>query len=192
MPYNIPEDDVVGGPNHVLRHTQLAQAINDIDTRFAGVQTQLDGKISNYNNEATLQSGTDFFAKYYITDEGASADWPNRLEFWFTPANPTTGGPAHRTAFFNEYGEIRCTPGRPNTVPFRIFTKEYSSFPARNMTVPIIEVTDDRNNRNTLFAVYGDGKVEAPNIGNKIVTVPTGTSGWSSQPDGTLWVEYTP
>ena len=26
----------------------------------------------------------------------------------------------------------------------------------------------------------------------KTVTVPTGTTGFASQPDGTLWVEYTP
>lgn len=28
--------------------------------------------------------------------------------------------------------------------------------------------------------------------GAKVVTVPEGTTGWDTQPDGTLWVEYTP
>ena len=29
-------------------------------------------------------------------------------------------------------------------------------------------------------------------IGNKVVTVPTGATGFTTQPNGTLWVEYTP
>lgn len=27
---------------------------------------------------------------------------------------------------------------------------------------------------------------------DKVRTVPAGTPGWSSEPDGTLWVEYNP
>jgi hypothetical protein len=27
---------------------------------------------------------------------------------------------------------------------------------------------------------------------SNVVVVPTGTTGWASQPDGTLWIEYTP
>jgi hypothetical protein len=29
-------------------------------------------------------------------------------------------------------------------------------------------------------------------VQNKVVTVPTGTTGFASEPNGTLWVEYTP
>jgi len=29
-------------------------------------------------------------------------------------------------------------------------------------------------------------------VQNKVVTVPTGTTGFATQPNGTLWVEYTP
>lgn len=28
--------------------------------------------------------------------------------------------------------------------------------------------------------------------GARVVTVPTGSTGWDQQPDGTLWVEYNP
>jgi hypothetical protein len=32
----------------------------------------------------------------------------------------------------------------------------------------------------------------ASRVGSRVVCVPTGTTGWSVLPDGTLWVEYTP
>lgn len=34
--------------------------------------------------------------------------------------------------------------------------------------------------------------VEGPQGPGNVVVVPTGTTGWDTQPDGTLWVEYTP
>jgi hypothetical protein len=41
--------------------------------------------------------------------------------------------------------------------------------------------------------VAGDPfEVLAAKVEDKVVTVPTGTTGWETQPDGTLWVEYTP
>lgn len=179
--YNIPEGRNVGDGQHTQHHNLIASAINAIGTL-------IDTKISQFGNIATLPSGTGFFGRYTIPDEGDSADWPNRWEFLFGPGT----WPLHRTFFLNEYGEFRLTPARPNTIPFRIFTKEYAAFSARSLTVPIIEIADNRDDRNTLFSVDGTGKVTAPNVQNKVVCVPVGSSGYSSQPDGTLWIEYTP
>lgn len=182
MAYDIPDDKTVGDTQHVQHHNMMADAINDLDAR-------VDQKISQFNNVATLASMTDFFGRYTIPDDGASGEWPNRWEFIFAP---NAGWPAHRTFFLNEYGEVRITPARHNTVPLRIFTKEQRAFSGRDLSVPIIMVSDNRDDRNTLFAVDGNGVVTAPNVQNKVVTVPEGSAGWSTQPDGTLWIEYTP
>src|SRR5690606_475524 len=123
-----------------------------------------------------------------ITNDGTGAGtWPERLVFRY---RDTTGGTYFRTGYFNEYGELRVAPAKHNTVALRLFQKELSSQPARNMTVPLMDVMDNRDDRNVLFALMPDGTVQARNVQSKTVCVPEGTTGWESQPDGTLWVEY--
>jgi hypothetical protein len=126
-----------------------------------------------------------------VTDDGsADTAWPNRLMFRFKRLGAQY--PETLTAFFNEYGELRCIPAQGSTVPFRIFTRETSAHTAHNAGVPVLEVMDDRSSRTRKLAIHNDGTIESPSIGAKVVTVPAGTTGFASQPDGTLWIEYTP
>lgn len=94
-----------------------------------------------------------------ITDDTTSSDtWLNRLAFRFKTAIEAV---PRLTSFFNEYGEFRVAPARENTTAFRVFVKEFPNNPAeaRSATVPVMELMDDRTNRNSLWGIVGDGTV---------------------------------
>src|SRR5690606_34597521 len=104
---------------------------------------------------------------------------PDRLVFAYKP----NGGSAHSTTWFNEYGEYRGTPGKSNTVGWRLFTKASGSAPAH--TGDVWQIQDDRDNRNVLVGIDGSGNlviagsVTAENIGAKTIvsdTAPADTS----------------
>ena len=98
----------------------------------------------------------DMIERIDIEHDGTStASWPNRLEVRFK----AVAGVARNVFTLNEYGEPRIFPALPNTVASRWFAREYTTDPARDMTVPLIEVYNDRTNRQTQFAVYGDGDI---------------------------------
>lgn len=157
-----------------------ATTIGGID----GLQGELEGKRGRINAVIDVNGADAYMENFRITNDGsATSTWPERLTFFY---RDTMGGTYYRTGYFNEYGEIRVAPGKPNTVAFRAFTREYTTQPARNMSVPIIELMDDRTNRNQLFAVMPNGQVIAPNIGNKVTTSNTAPS---SPSVGDVWVD---
>ncbi len=163
---------------------------------------------SNYlpvkNGTSTLSDPTnDKLARIEIMDDGSNtANWPDRMEFFFDPAGVT---PARRTSYFNEYGELRISPAKGSTVPLRLFQRETISDPAHNAGVALFEIMDNRSDRNIIYQIHNDGSINttgggtfaggvtATNIKNKVVCWPTGSEpNFASQPDGTLWIEYTP
>ena len=171
----------------------LATAIGeDVQTILAS----LAGKRNNKNAVVTLTNmATDMVERVDIeSDNTATAGWGNRLEYRFKPF----GGTARNVLTLNEYGEPRITPAKPNTVAFRLFAREYQSDPARDMSVPLVEIYNDRDNRVTQWAVYGDGdmyvgkdlevvgNVVADNIGVPILGVYDAGSEPTGVPTGTI------
>lgn len=118
------------------------------------------------NRQATITiagGDNDYVEIVTIDDDGTTTDtWVNRLEYYF---NPNGASPRH-TTFLNEYGELRVAPAKENTVAARFFVKEFPDNPlaARSATVPVIEMMDDRTNRNSLWGVVGDGTTVVNNI----------------------------
>jgi hypothetical protein len=196
--------------------SQLASTISDF---AAAVALLVTTKLGLKNNaDVDLTASTDAAVNYKILDDGTSSSgWPNRLSFGFTPS----GGVFHLTGWFNEYGELRLTPGKNNTIPFRIFAAETAAvYATRSMTEAMIQLVDNRVDRVEKFNVYANGNlltvgsltgaslsvsgavtaasvtasgaVAGSNIAQKTRCVPTGTTGFATEPDGTLWVEYTP
>lgn len=106
-----------------------------------------------------------------ITDDGTSTgNWLNR---WMVKWKESSAvGALVRTVFgLNEYGEIRIASAKHNTTGLRVLVKEFPTNPvqARDMTVPVMEIMDDRTNRNSLRSWFGDGS-QARN-GNKLADV---------------------
>jgi len=98
-----------------------------------------------------------------VDDSSSASNWPDRILLLYDGEYVT---------WFNEYGEYRAAPAKRNTVGWRMFVAlTPTGYSNRNMSVPVLQVVDDRTNRTPLFEVYGDGRVmaagevSAPNIG---------------------------
>lgn len=89
-------------------------------------------------------------------DETDTATWLNRLVYRFKEGVEAV---ARRTTYLNEYGELRVAPAKHNTVGARFFVKELPDNPdtARSTTVPVVELMDNRTDRNSLRGWLGDG-----------------------------------
>lgn len=147
--------------------------------------------------ETVTITGGDTTANGYVQnvivqDDGtATSSWLERLAYKFREV----GGALTRNVFYlNEYGEARFAPARHNTVALRVFVKEFANNPtnARSTTVPVMELMDNRSDRNTLWGLLGDGTivVGANKMAHTIVlsasaTVPAGL------PAGTVIVRTT-
>ncbi len=165
-------------------------AIEEVEAALTQVGIDVGTLQGGKNQVVSLDGDTDIFADVTIVDDGTTASgWPERLVFWYDDDSATP----RRVFYLNEYGEVRIAPANASTIPFRVFTRETTSDPAHNNGVPVIQVMDDRNNTNQLFAVHNDGTVEAPNVVNGTVTWATGSEpSLAGVPDGTLWVEHAP
>lgn len=142
------------------------------------ILTKRDGSTINAGNvrglAATLKGAvisliaqTEVGPVYTVVDDNTpTAAWPNREEWWFQPS----GQPAKLVAWHNEYGEMRGSPAKNNTVPLRVFSKISPTDGAHSG--PLIEVQDDRTTRTTKFSVDADGNVVA--TGTITRTVPSG------------------
>ena len=193
--------------------TYTAKSVAGTDTANGGVpavvSNSLDSKRDKKNQaEVILDPTTDTIEKFTIVSDGSDHNsWPNRREIRMTPAD---GGTPRLVQYDNEYGERRLI-ARRYSVLWRAFVREYTTDPAHEMVTPIWEIQSDRNDRTPLHRMFGDGTfmhssdgtvggslsvtgtVTAPNIGEKVVTWPTGSEpSLSGVADGTLWIEYTP
>lgn len=124
-----------------------------------------------------------YIAQVTIVDDGSTTtNWVDRLVFKF---KDFASGLTRNTFYLNEYGEIRISPAKYNTVGFRAFVKDQPTNPteARSTTIPVLEMMDDRTTRTSLWGVLGDGTVTCKNgiktaytiVLGPATAVPTGT-----------------
>lgn len=97
-----------------------------------------------------------------VDDSSDTATWPDRFVFKYDPTDDTP----RNTFYLNEYGEMRCSPAKYNTTAVRVFTKETPTDPttARDVDAPVIELMDNRTDRNSLWAIHGDGGTRVAEI----------------------------
>lgn len=194
---------------HVIADVTNLQTTLDSKANSSLVYTKTEAdnllatKRANKNGTTVLTvMNTDMAERIDIESDGtASSGWTDRLQYRYKPS----GGTARNVFTLNEYGEVRITPALTNTVGFRMFAREFATDPARDMSVPLMEIYNDRTNRVTQFAVYGDGdiytkkdlqvdgvissnsNIVAPNIGLKIEpTIYNSGSEPASAPTGTV------
>lgn len=139
------------------------------------LQATLDGKAPTKNNVVSLTTpATDQAASFTIVDDGSgTGTWPNRLEMKFQPS----GQSAALTGYFNEYGEIRAVPAKNNTVALRAFGKQFPGDATH--TGPVIELQDNRTDRNSMFSVDATGAVvTAGAITRAVPSGPTLSTGY--------------
>jgi len=118
-----------------------------------------------------------------LGDGSDQGTWLNQLEF----AWRTAGGVEKMTSYFNEFGELRVLPAQNTSVAFRVFTKAGAN--DTDHTGNLIELQDDRETRTVLFSVDPTGKVTAPNIGAKVITLEATDSVPAGTPAGTVVVK---
>ena len=143
-------------------------------------------------DEVTMNAGdltsTGYARNITIQDDGTdSATWINRWAIKFKEV----GGLIRNTFALNEYGEIRVAPGKHNTVALRVFVKEFVDNPvqARSATVPVMEVMDNRNTRNSLWGIVGDGTtVVAGQRMSYVLVLATGAAVPAGTPANTVIV----
>src|SRR5690606_20924752 len=83
-----------------------------------GLSSALAGKVALRNNSDVMVASTDTLGTFTVESDGtATSGWPNRLAWLYKPL----GGIAKLVQWINEYGELRITPARSNTVGFRVF-----------------------------------------------------------------------
>ena len=120
------------------------------------------------------------WANVTIADDGSSSSsWPDRFRVVFAPQ----AGTSRTTFWLNEYGEFRGMPGKDNTVAGRFFAAlDTAGYAARSSTVPVLEVTDQRNGtRTTIFGVYKGGRVTMTRLeANETRTAPA-TAPWITE-----------
>lgn len=101
-----------------------------------------------------------------ITDDTTTtSSWLNRFMVRWKESS-AIGALVRNVFALNEYGEVRIAAAKYNTTGFRIFTKEFPTNPtqARDMTVPVAELMDDRTNRTSLRGWLGDGTLTRKGI----------------------------
>lgn len=153
--------------------TDVKNLITKTSSAFKGIVTELDGS-------------DDQIGAWTVQDDGTStSNWPNRFEMWFK----TVGGVSRRTFLLNEYGEVRIAPAKSNTIPFRVFQKELNTDASRNMSVPLMEVMDDRITRTVIWQLMPDGTIMLGSQVQRLVSWEAGSEpgDLSIFPDGTWY-----
>lgn len=167
-------------------HTQYALADGSRGDFASVAQGQkADAARPMINGEVTFDDGEGQLEKVTIVSDGDTSEWPNILEFWF---QDTDGLAPRRCFYINETGELRAAPSRWNTVAARFFVKEFANNPtaARSTTVPIVEMMDNRVDRNSLRAWMHDGSLRRNGVRmsecvvlNETDDIPEGTPAMS-------------
>ena len=122
--------------------------------------TKADNARKNLQATATIEGGdtNGVVETFTIHDDLSDTNnWVNRWVFQFLENG--VGKVARATTHVNEYGELRVAPAKLNTVGARFFAKLFPTNPsgARDMTVPVVELMDDRTTRTSLRGWLGDG-----------------------------------
>ena len=160
----LPTDATVGSTKHIADHNALRDAVSE-------VRSKVDGP-----DDKTI-AATEHIAHYVIDDDASLTDaWPDRFRVTFAPE----GGTDVPTFWLNEYGELRGSPAKVNTVGHRIFAAlNAAGYTARSGTIPIMEVTDQRDGtRTTIFGVYKGGRVTMNRIEANETRTTANTTPW--------------
>lgn len=128
--------------------------------------TKADNARVNKNAAYTIEGGDANGVVETITihdDNTSTSSWVNRWVFQFME---NVGGLVRAVTHLNEYGELRVAPAKYNTTGARFFTKLFPNNPttARDMTVPVVELMDDRTTRTSLRGWLGDGTLTRKGI----------------------------
>lgn len=149
-------------------HPQYAKADGSRGNFASAAQgAKADDARKNVNATATIEGGDANGVLETITvhDDGTDTNtWKNRWVFQFLES--VAGAVARATTHVNEYGELRVAPAKTNTTGARFFTKLFPTNPtaARDMTVPVVELMDDRTSRISLRGWLGDGTLTRKGI----------------------------
>jgi hypothetical protein len=148
-------------------HPQYAMADGsrgDFATEQQGLKA--DAARPNLNSTTQIEGGSGGVVETFTIhdDNTSTSSWVNRWVFQFLEAS--VGAVARATTHLNEYGELRVAPAKYNTVAARFFTKIFPNNPttARDMTVPVVELMDDRTTRTSLRGWLGDGTLTRKGI----------------------------
>lgn len=173
------KDGTTVNAGNVKEHGQLLGLADDDHPQYALADgsrgsfasttqgAKADAARKNVNATATIEGGDTNGVVETITihDDGSNtSNWVNRWVFQFLES--VAGAVARATTHLNEYGELRVAPAKYNTTGARFFTKLFPNNPttARDMTVPVVELMDDRTNRNSLRGWLGDGTLTRKGI----------------------------
>lgn len=181
--YGLADDD----------HTQYAKA-DGTRGSFASVAqgAKADAARPNINATADVNGGdsTAWIEEFTVTDDATSTSgWKNRFVGWFrhrVSGSPVSDSLRRMVIWFNEYFELRLAPAKHNTVALRVFVRDTATTQttARDSTVPLIQLMDDRNVRTPIWGLHDDGKIrvganEVPTqhiiVLSAAAAVPTGT-----------------
>lgn len=149
--------------------------------------TKADAARPTLNSSVDLGGDdTDFLGKNTVSDDSTStSSWIDRMVNFFRPVG-AADNMRRMVQWWNEYLELRLAPAKHNTVALRIFVRDSSTVQstARDATVPLLQMMDDRVNRNPIWGLYPDGtiKVATQEVQTRHVivltaaaSVPTGT-----------------
>lgn len=113
-------------------------------------------------NTLTASDSTHGFLDHNTIQESVlnedSTTWVDRFRGFFKPF----GLPARTVIWFNEYFELRLAPAKHNTTAFVIYVRENSTVQttARNATIPLFVLRDDRDARTHFWGLYDQGVVK--------------------------------
>jgi hypothetical protein len=145
-------------------HTQYALADGsrgDFATTAQGTKADDARPHTQAEVEFDGDGATSFVEEFTVNDDSTSTSgWVNRLRAYFRP--PGASDSLRRLVFFlNEYFELRLIPAKYNTVPLRLFVRDNSTVQstARDNDVPMVQIMDDRTNRNPIFGIYPQGDI---------------------------------
>lgn len=161
-------------------HPQYALADGtrgDFATEAQGLKA--DAALPKKGASVDLNGADGNIATFTITDDATDTNsWPNRWMIrWKESA---LANALVRTVFgLNEYGEVRLASAKHNTTALRVLVKEFPTNPvqARDMTVPVMEIMDDRTNRKSLRGWFGDGSQKRNGIAlADVIALPVGSA----------------
>lgn len=175
---------ITGGGGSVSDATTTTKGVVQLAGDLAGTAAAptVPNKLGRKNTSTNISpAATDYWQHVEILDDGtATASWPNRVEFAYTPQ----GGSRGLTTYLNEYGELRVEPAKATTVAARFFTKHAPTDPTH--TANVFEVMDDRTTRTVLASIDASGNLTAANLPKKITVASTAPN---SPSVNDLWVD---
>ena len=131
------------------------------------------------------------FANLSISEEVQDEDtssWPDRIVLGYRRMVGAVLQAARKVTFFNEFFEVRGVPAKSTTTWLRIYGKEFSADPDHDPTVPVFEVSTDRDTRITTFGIMANGDMVREVNGEWVVLSPVIISDTDPEIPGIPWL----